>query len=96
MTMKYTHCCTQMQIHIDSNELHLSFSPKLREYGISYTDGGTSHQAIQFCPWCGSKLPSSLRAEWFEELDRLGLEPDGHLPSELKTDAWWINKYATK
>jgi hypothetical protein len=86
----------QMQTHIRSNELDLSFVPKHREYGISYKDGGTSHQTVQFCPWCGSKLPASLRKEWFEELDRLGLEPNDHLPSELETDAWWMKKYATK
>jgi hypothetical protein len=92
MTNKYTHCCGQMQTHIDSNELHLNFMPKLREYGVDYADGGTSSQTIQFCPWCGSKLPLSLRVQWFEELDRLDLEPNDDLPAELKDDTWWLQK----
>jgi hypothetical protein len=79
-----------MQIHVESNELHLNFIPKFREYGINYADGGSSLQTIQFCPWCGSKLPSSLRIEWFEELDRLGLELDDEMPIELKSDEWWL------
>jgi hypothetical protein len=92
MTTKYQHCCEDMTTHIESKELYLNFSPKFREYGIVYADGGTSRQTIHFCPWCGSKLPASLRLEWFEELDRLGLEPDDKLPEELTSDEWWIKR----
>ena len=27
---------------------------------------------INFCPWCGTQLPESLRDRWFEELELLG------------------------
>jgi hypothetical protein len=81
-----------MKTHIESKELYLNFSPRFREYGIVYADGSVSQQTIYFCPWCSSKLPSSLRLEWFEELDRLGLEPDDELPAELNSDAWWLRK----
>ena len=79
-----------MRTHIESAELYLSYTPKFREFGIHYNDG-LSRQVIHFCPWCGSKLPSSLRNQWFEELDRLGLEEDEQLPIELQSDAWWRN-----
>lgn len=85
-------CCEEMRHHLHEGELHLVYEPKFRDYGIEYNDGGTSFQSIAFCPWCGTKLPSSLRTEWFEELDRLGMEPeDEQLPDRLKTDAWWRN-----
>jgi hypothetical protein len=71
-------------------EVAVAYMPKFREYGILILDGGTSIQTIQFCPWCGTCLPSSLRDEWFDQIERLGLEPDSkHLPSQYTTDAWW-------
>ena len=91
MTDKNTHCCEQMQNQIATGELHLVYLPKFREYGIDYADGGTSLQVINFCPWCGSKLPSPLRTQWFAQLDRLGLELEDELPAELKSDVWWRN-----
>jgi hypothetical protein len=33
-------------------------------------------QTIEYCPWCGARLPSSLRDEYFERLEQLGLEPE--------------------
>jgi hypothetical protein len=92
MTTKYKHCCEGMTTHIESKELYLKYSPRFREYGISYADGSVSQQTIHCCPWCGSKLPSSLRLEWFEELDLLGIEPDDKLPAELISDEWWIKR----
>jgi hypothetical protein len=63
---------------------------KFREYGISYLDGGSSCQLICFCPWCGHKLPDSLRDEWFDMLDEKGLEPDSeNIPKEFLTEAWY-------
>ena len=31
-------------------------------YGLIVHDGGTSHIAIQFCPWCGTALQSTAPA----------------------------------
>jgi hypothetical protein len=82
------HCCEAMRQHLIKDELPISYVPKFREYGIDYP-GSSSFQTIQFCPWCGTRLPESLRDAWFEELDRLGLDPDGQLPARLLTDSWW-------
>lgn len=90
MTNLHTHCCREMSAHLESSELHLSYSPKFREFGIDYAKQyGGGQQVINFCPWCGTKLPSSLRDQWFEELDSLGLEPDDQLPDKLQDDSWW-------
>jgi hypothetical protein len=83
------HCCEGMREALVEN-VAIVYIPKFREYGIRILDGGTSFMKIEFCPWCGSRLPSDLRDAWFEELERLGLEPDSEaLPNRLKTDAWW-------
>jgi hypothetical protein len=61
-----------------------------REYGIKVLDGGTAFVEIRFCPWCGKKLPGSLRDQWFERLRALKLEPeDSQVPEEMRSDAWW-------
>jgi hypothetical protein len=65
------------------------YVPKFREYGLPYPDS-ESYQLINFCPWCGARLPASLRDEWFDRLSELGLEPeDPGVPAQMRTDEWW-------
>lgn len=77
-----------MENHLVREGFPLSYINKFREYGIDYphTD---SFQIISFCPWCGEKLPDPLRDKWFDELDKLGLEPGDNLPDDLLSDEWW-------
>ncbi|MCA1909670.1 MAG: hypothetical protein LDL39_15030 [Magnetospirillum sp.] len=45
---------------------------------------------VHYCPWCGEKLPQSLRPQWLERLAALGLDEDSpHIPADLKSDTWW-------
>ena len=44
---------TRMAVHLERS---VDFM-----YGLIIHDGGTSAVTIQFCPWCGSKLPASKR-----------------------------------
>lgn len=90
MSKKFQHCCAKMMEMISFVNLELSYFPKFREYGINYS-GGESYQVIDFCPWCGKKLPESMRDAWFERLDELGMEPEDDIPVEMRSDAWWIN-----
>jgi hypothetical protein len=89
------HCCKKMEKNIGENKIHLYYSQKIREYGINILDGGTSIQCIYYCPWCGIKLPESLRDEWFETLDNMGFDDprDQDIPKDYKSDAWWRKKY---
>jgi hypothetical protein len=65
------------------------YSPRFREFGV-LVDGGPSKQLIEFCPFCGAELPSSLRVRFFDELDRMGLElEDPDVPLDFRSDAWW-------
>jgi hypothetical protein len=61
------HCCEMMEnavaltcdIHKDIYEcpdVLISYSIKYDEYGIIVHDGGSSSIAINFCPWCGSRI----------------------------------------
>ncbi|WP_425549586.1 DUF6980 family protein [Acidovorax lacteus] len=95
------HCCDSMRSHIslscDQHEAAecpdslVVFNPKFREYGLPVLDGGTSIIHIDHCPWCGTKLPESLRDRWFEELDRLGFDdPTAQdIPVAFRSEAWY-------
>ena len=57
------HCCNQMQRMIDE-EKSIGFIPEFREYGVPVRDGGSSFLQMEYCPWCGVRLPASLREEY--------------------------------
>lgn len=82
-----------MEAAIQDSDLPVRFVPKFREYGIDILDGGTSYQSINFCPWCGAKLPHSLRKEWFDHLENIGIDPaDGVIPDKYRDHAWYSSK----
>lgn len=102
MARKRKHCCEMMRSNVDKQcdqhaERHdcpdclVSYIPKFREYGLIVHDGGSSMIVIQFCPWCGTQLPASLRHQWFAELRNLGVEPQD-APQEYRTDAWYAGR----
>ncbi|AIL66129.1 hypothetical protein NOVO_09075 [Rickettsiales bacterium Ac37b] len=87
-------CCKDMVFHIAHKEIHFSYLDRTREYVIHYMDifGENSVQIVNFCPWCGAKLPKSLRDEYFDIIyDELGMDDefDPNLPEEFKSDEWW-------
>jgi len=90
------HCCAAMTSCIREGEAALRYIPYLREYKIAILDGGSSGLVIRYCPWCRSKLPSSLRESWFARIESLGLNPwEGAVPSEYRSEKWWRNWLAT-
>lgn len=79
-----------MAAHLAAGEVPLTYSPRFREYGLKIPDGGTAKQLIEYCPWCGRHLPESLRGVWFQQLEKLALDPeDPRVPEQMTTDAWW-------
>ena len=52
-----------MKEHVEDEDRIILYWSKFREYLIPIHDGGSSGIVILFCPWCGKKLPPSLRAE---------------------------------
>lgn len=66
------HCCQEMDEAVSSEcpehpdrfdcpDALVGFWPSQREYGLLIHDGGASMSVINYCPWCGAKLPESLR-----------------------------------
>lgn len=85
------HSCRSFDRHLKASSVPIGYDPTLREYFVSLANMDAI-QTISFCPWCGSKLPRSLRSKWFNRVRRLGLEPsDDSIPEEMKSDEWWRN-----
>lgn len=101
-------CCEDMSDHLylidkktvlkngDKSGKPIYYSSKFNEYGIPIADE-ISYIIIEYCPWCGKKLPESLREKWFHELEILGFaEPLFHdnYPDKYKSSLWWEkNRY---
>ena len=62
-----------------------------REFSIIIRDSESVRMVIGFCPWCGEKLPSSMRNAWFDRLDALGIDDpnDPRIPVEMQSGDWW-------
>jgi hypothetical protein len=94
------HCCETMsrQVNVrcgqhddpfDCPDALVRFSAKFQEYGLMVHDGGTPCVGIEFCPWCGHRLPASRREQWFDELERRGIDPwEEVVPEEFEDDRW--------
>jgi hypothetical protein len=87
-------CCTTMQNEILHGSGLLDYNQKLREYGVR--DPKSFIVVImQYCMFCGKKLPTSLRDLWFDILENeFGLmNPLGKdkkkIPGEFLSDQWW-------
>ena len=72
---------------------NVGYDDAKREYFIVVRRLGcrsTIIQAISFCPICGEKLPESLRGEWFDRLEALGVDPmNDPIPAPYQDGSWW-------
>ncbi|WP_157600067.1 DUF6980 family protein [Saccharospirillum impatiens] len=87
-----SHCCSEMDVHLDQKDVPIFYEDKYREYGIKVLDGGSARQTIKYCPWCGKELPKILRNEWFDYLEKnFGFTngDDPAIPEVMKSGAWW-------
>jgi hypothetical protein len=89
---KGPYCCLTMDIHLSKKGTILRYDSQYREYTVGFPNGGV---LIQYCMFCGKKLPLSVRKEWYAILEEeYGLEsPDEEdekkVPKEFWTDEWW-------
>ncbi|WP_331745170.1 hypothetical protein [Kitasatospora sp. NBC_01300] len=94
------HCCEAMNSRVNAPcgqhddpsacpDALVGFSARFQEYGLIIHDGGTSRVRIDFCPWCGRRLPESQRDRWFDELERRGIDPwEDEVPAEFLDGSW--------
>ncbi len=70
------------------------YSVKFDEYSLIIHDGGSSSVDIEYCPWCGTKLPESKRDAWFDKLEELGYDDpfEQNIPEKFHTDEWYNEK----
>jgi hypothetical protein len=61
MTKAINHQCDEHESVFDCPDTLIYYSQRFGEYGIIIHDGGTAYRTIEFCPWCGAKLPPSKR-----------------------------------
>lgn len=92
---KQVYCCKLMELFLNDRKVPLKYYPILREYGLDLLYS-YAIQLIQYCPWCGKKLPKSLGDEYFDILEKehgitpeLDIQNDPNIPEEFKSDEWW-------
>jgi len=88
MRRQATSSCDQHADRFECPDNLVSFYPRFREYGLIVHDSGGSVCGIAFCPWCGTRLPESLRDRWFDELERRGIDNPEDAPADMLTDTW--------
>jgi len=100
------HCCLDMAWFISEPLEYESQGPNPvilyiashREYRIDISHRGNSSTLINYCPWCGEKLPSALTKEWYDTLYKLGFTDPSEqdVPDKFNSDAWWKEKVSNE
>ena len=84
-------CCTDMEMHICETAI-VFYNEVFDEYGIPLLEDNVSAILLDYCPWCGKKLPESKRECWVIRLEEMGFEEPffcEDIPEEYKTERWW-------
>jgi hypothetical protein len=74
---------------------YISYYPRKRSYTISHSEELGTH--MEYCPYCGKKMPKELTDEWYDILEKeyglIDVNPgdyhDKRIPKEFWTDEWW-------
>lgn len=98
------HCCPDLEssltfdckTHADKYscpDALIDYSERFDEYGLIIHDGGSGSVAIEYCPFCGTKLPESKRGLWFDTLESMGFDDpfEQKIPHKFNTSAWYKN-----
>ena len=89
------YCCKDMDQFVNDKRDPIEYNFVFREYFISIKYSNNIIR-LSYCPWCGEKLPESLRDKFFDVLEEeYGLElsigelDDERIPKEFQSDEWW-------
>ena len=76
-----------------TNDVIIEYYPRRRAYRTVH--GEETCCPINYCPFCGTKLPRELWDEWLDTLEKeYGIEDPTDserekVPAEFWTDEWW-------
>ena len=97
---EFEHDCELLRRFVDDPRLPVHYTPHLREFWIStVVDGLPARQRILYCPWCGARLPETLRSPWHAELAAIApddpppYDPDAWVPLAYRSDVWWKERF---
>jgi hypothetical protein len=79
--------CAQHEDPFACNDQLIVYNEIFDEIGILVHDGGPSYVLMQFCPWCGTRLPESQRNRWFDETEAKGFT-DETMPLDYRSGEW--------
>jgi hypothetical protein len=89
-------CCQTMAAAVAMGDCPVVYEPVFRRWEIRQHYHRMFHDwQLEFCPWCGTRLPRDLGDEWTNRVEALGFTNGGHyseipgLPDDFKTDRWW-------
>ncbi len=87
-------CCFDMKVNITEMET-ITYNKVFDEYSIRILEDSVSVMLLNYCPWCGKRLPNSKREKWVEHLEKIGIEnpllQNANIPNKFKSDDWWKN-----
>lgn len=89
MINKYSYCCNNMEMLISEDVV--IYNEVFDEYCFPLCEDRVSVVILEYCPWCGKKLPKSKREEWFVQLEALGYENPLYcedIPKAFKSGEW--------
>ena len=91
MTAAVIYRCEKHPAPFDCPDSLIYYASRFDEYGIIVHDGGSSYVSIDFCPFCGARLPESKRDQWFDTLEAKGFKDPltENVPTEFRTDKWF-------
>ena len=100
--LKNQYCCAAMKFWLRDPDCPLKYDAATRYYDMSAPVSLVKKNVVwpcyvvNFCPYCGTKLPSDLVEERMEVLEReYGIDDPYDpkqkklIPKEFKTDKWW-------
>lgn len=94
MTAESPHRCRDMISALEDPSVPVIYGDRFREWGLIRLGSPETQAPISHCPWCGQELPGSLRDEYFDILESMGVDADilteaSSLPEEFRTGRWW-------
>lgn len=98
------HACVTMLACLEDERVPVIYDGVHRLYAVRIDNGPPDYvnpvQRLDYCPWCGVRLPADLWEQWYDELEALlgdrydlSTDPSGLIPVEYRSDRWWRGRY---